>query len=258
MHARSIVLGLALLAAAGACRRGGGGATPAPAPDAISSAADVLERAASAHPAAPATASFTQASTVTLSSGNITQRQRVIVQAPGRMRVDNLPLSGRTGAIYLSQRAITFARGRRVAASNERNPLLLLGFGIYRLPAAEAQAALQAMGIAGAVVHEGTFDGSPVWIIGASPGDTTTNQLWVHATAWVPVRLIQSERRGARRVTSDTRYRGHAAPQPTIPRTIEIFRAGRRALRAEISDVRVGIAIPPQTFDTTALRPIEP
>lgn len=258
MHARSIVLGLALLAAAGACRRGAGAAAPEPARDEITSAVDVLERIASAHPAAPATASFTQASTVTLSSGNITQRQRVVVQAPGRMRVDNLPLSGRTGAIYLAQRAITFARGRRVAASNERNPLLLLGFGLYHLPAAEAAGALRAMGISTSVVHEGTFDGSPVWIVGAAPGDTTANQLWVHATAWIPVRLIQSERRVARRVTSDTRYGGHVAPHSTVPRTIEIFRAGRRALRAEITDLRVGIAIPPLTFDTTALRPVEP
>ena len=258
MHARSFVLGLALLAVAGACRRGAGGAPAAPAPDAITSAADVLERIASTHPAAPATASFTQVSTVALSSGNITQRQRVVVQAPGRMRVDNLPLAGRTGAIYLAQRAITFARGRRVAASTERNPLLLLGFGIYRLPAAEAQAALRGMGIAASVVHQGVFAGSPVWIIGAAPGDTTTNQLWVDATTWIPVRLIQSERRAARRVTSDTRYGGHVAPHPTVPRTIEIFRGGRRALRAEITDVRVGIAIPPATFDTTALRPVEP
>lgn len=257
MVQRSSILALAMAASIGGCR----GPAPVPAAEPVRSAitapADIFERMAEAHAMAPAAAVFTQVSTVTLTSTSVTQRQRVLVQAPVRMRVDNIPLTGRTGAIYVGRRAITFANGRRVAATSERNPLLLLGFGVYRQTAAETQAALAGLGIAESVMREATYDGAPVWIIGAAPGDTTSNQVWIDASNWVPVRLIQSERRGARTVTSDTRYAGHAPPYPTIPRVIEVYRGARRVLRAEMSDLRTGIAIPASAFDTTALRPVE-
>lgn len=248
----ALLLALGLLAC-----RGQGPEAPGPARDLIRSPADVLQRVAARYPDAPATAAFTQVNTVTLSTGDITQRQRVLVDAPGRMRIDLLPLATRGGAIYLQGRAISFANGRRVAAANERNPLLLLGFGVFRQPAAESQAALQALGIDLSVMREGLYQGTPVWVIGASPGDTTTNQLWVDAARWLPVRLIQSERRGARTVVSDMRFAGHAAPYPTIPRTVDVYRDGRRALRGVMTDLRTGLVIPTTAFDTTALRGVE-
>lgn len=246
-----------VLAALAACQPVGPADTPAPARDAITTPADLLARVAAAHPAAPATASFIQVTTVTLSSGDITQRQRVLVQAPERMRVDNVPYSSRSGAIYTGGRAITFANGRRAAAADERNPLLLLGFSVYRQPAAATQAALSDLGVSMSVMHQGTYAGAPVWIIGAAPGDTTSNQLWIDAARWVPLRLIQSERRGTRTIRSDTRYSGHADPAPTIPRMIDVYRNGQRALHAELGALQVGVPVPAGAFDTTALRPIE-
>lgn len=245
-----------LLCAALACR-GGGAAAPAPAPERIDSPGEVLEQVMMSHAEAPTTAVFTQVNTVTLSRGDITQRQRVLVEAPQRMRVDHLPASGRSGAIYLPGRAISFANGRRAAAASERNPFLLLGFGIFRQTPEENRQALEALGIATSVMHQAAYGGVPVWVIGAAPGDTTSNQVWIDASRWIPLRLIQSERRAGRTVTSDTRYSGHAAPHPTVPRVIEVYRDGRRALRGQVQDLRTGITIPAAAFDTTALRAVE-
>lgn len=246
-----------LLAALAACQPVGPAATPAPARDVIATPADLLARVAAAHPGAPATASFIQVTTVTLSSGDITQRQRVLVQAPARMRVDNVPYSSRSGAIYTGGRAITYTNGRRAAAMDQRNPLLLLGFGVYRQPPAATEAALVDLGISMSVMRQGAWEGAPVWIVGAAPGDTTSNQLWVDATRWVPVRLIQSDRSGTRTIRSDTRYAGHADPAPTVPRVITVYRNGQRALHAELGALELGVPVPAAAFDTTALRPIE-
>lgn len=229
-------------------------ASPAAAP--IRSAADILARIAAAYPDAPRTAAFTQVNTVPLSSGDITQRQRVLVEAPARMRIDNLPAGSGSGAIHVDGRAISFVSGRRVAAVSERNPLLLLGFSVFRQPAAASLAALAALGVRTSVIAEGSHGGVPVWIIGAAPGDTTSNQVWVDGRRWVPLRIIQSQRAGARTIVSDTRYGGHAAAAPTIPRTIEVYRDGRRALRGTIGDVQVGVPVPGAAFDTVAFRPL--
>lgn len=256
---RSIRLPIVLLLATAACQAvppGQGTPEPVPARPAIASASDILSRVAAAHAEAPATAAFTQVNIITLPSGNITQRQRVLVDAPDRMRVDNLPVSSRTGAIYAGSRAISFSAGRRVAATDDRNALLLLGFGVFRQPAAASVAALAGLGVRTSVIREATFQGAPVWIVGAAPGDTTANQVWFDSQRWLPVRFIQSQRIGSRTLLSDTRYSGHAAPATTVPRAIEVYRDGRRALSGTVEDLRVGLALAPATFDTTALRTV--
>lgn len=227
-----------------------------PAVDAVSSTGNILARVLQANPDAPRSAAFTQVNTVSLSSGDVIQRQRVLVQSPGRMRVDNLPLSGQAGAIYIDGRVVSFARGRRVAAMDERNPFLLLGFSIFRQPVAATQAALADLGVQTSIIREATFEGLPVWVIGAPPGDSTSNQVWIDSERWIPLRLIQSRRSGTRTLVSDTRYSGHAAPEPTVPRVIEIYRDGRRALRGNIEDLQVGVAVPEAAFDTSSLRPV--
>lgn len=252
------VIGILLITLAAACQAApGGGGGAAPAPDAIRSAADVLARVAAAHPDAPATAAFTQVNTVALTSGDITQRQRVVVQAPDAMRIDNLPLAGRSGAIYMSGRAISYTGGRRVAAANERNPLLLLGFGVFQQPVAASIAAMSALGVETSVMREDALEGEPVWVIGAAPGDSTSTQVWIEVRRWIPLRVIQSVRSGTRTIVSDTRFSGHAAAAPTVPHVIEVYRDGRRALRGVVEGLRVGITVPPAAFDTVALRAVE-
>lgn len=233
------------------------GTDAAPAPEAIRSAADVMSRVAAAHPAAPRTAAFTLVNTVALSSGDVTQRQRVIVEAPGAMRIDNLPLSGRSGAIYADGRAISYSGGRRIAAANERNPLLLLGFAIYQQPVVASVASLSALGVRTSVMREDALDGEPVWVIGAAPGDTTSTQVWIGTRQWIPLRVIQTVRSGTRTIVSDTRFSGHAAPAPTIPRAIDVYRGGRRALRGVVERLQVGITVPAAAFDTVALRSVD-
>lgn len=250
--------GTLLLLAAAACQAGPvAGAGAAPAPDAIRSAADVISRVAAAHPSAPRTAAFTMVNTVALSSGDITQRQRVLVQAPAAMRIDNLPLSGRSGAIYLDGRAISYTGGRRVAAADERNPLLLLGFALFTQPVAESIASLSALGVQTSVMREDALDGEPVWVIGAAPGDTTSTQVWIGARRWLPLRVIQRVRAGTRTIVSDTRFSGHDSTAPTVPRAVDVYRDGRRALRGVVEGLRVGITVPAAAFDTAALRPVE-
>jgi len=246
-----------LLLLGAACHRGPGAAEPAvPATERITTATDVLRRVVAAHADAPRTATFTQVNTVVLASGNITQRQRVLVQAPGWMRTDYLPLTNGRGAIHAGARAITFERGRRAGALDDRNPQLFLGYSIFHMSPEESQQALESLGIRTTALRQTTFEGAEAWVIGAAAGDTTTNQVWFDAVRWVPVRVIQSERRANGMVVADTRFSGHAAPHPTVPRAIEVYRDGRRALRSTIEELRIGIPVPPTAFDTTALRSV--
>lgn len=257
MRTSRLVVTCITVALASGCHRVPAGTPASPADARITSAADVLARITAAHPDAPRTVAFTQVNTVPLSSGDVTQRQRVLVEAPVRMRIDNLPAGSGSGSIHIDGRAISFVSGRRAAAVSERNPLLLLGFGVFRQPAAASQAALAALGVRTSVIAEGSDGGVPVWIIGAAPGDTTSNQVWIDSRRWVPLRIIQSQRTGARTIVSDTRFSGHAAATPTVPRVIEVYRDGRRALRGTIGDVRVGAPVPAAAFDTVAFRPVD-
>ena len=246
-------LSLALTACGGGVARAPAG----PAPDVIDTPAEVIQQVARAHLDAPATAVFTQVNTVTLSSGSVTQRQRVIVSAPGAMRVDQHPLTSRSGVTYVGRRAIGFANGRRNSAFDAIDPIRLLGFDIYLQSADSSLAALEALGIPLAVMHQATYEGMPVWVIGAASGDTTSNQVWIDATRWIPLRHIDARSRAGRTMVSDTRFSGHADPTPTVPRVIEVHREGRRVFRGEVQELRTGIPVPATAFDTVTFRVVE-
>lgn len=256
MHAflvRSRAASTAALLLLAAC--GGTAATTAagspPAPRGISTAADVLERMRLAHgDSLPRALSFVQANTVFLASGQVQQQWRVLVAPPGRMRMDYLPLSTRTGYLYLGTSVYAFQSGRRSSATTEVNPTLLAAFGLFAHPVETSARLLDSLGVARGTVRRDTLDGRPAWVIGAPAGDLRSDQVWVDAERWVPLRVIDRETRGTRTTVTDLRFAGYQ-PAGGLPlaRTISVHRDGRLAMRQELRDVRVDPPITDATFD---------
>ncbi|MGH7668703.1 MAG: hypothetical protein ACRENQ_04355 [Gemmatimonadaceae bacterium] len=168
--------------------------------------------------------------------------------APGRLRIDVGAAATRTGTLFRNDSTYSFADGKRTRATAARNLLLILGFDVYRQPVARTVAVLKDEGIDLTQFHRDTFQGRPVYVVGATAGDTTATQFWVDAERLLFVRLIQPN--AARTSWQDVRFNRYV-PEPGgwLADQVQVFTNGKLVYEEDYSDVRVNRALDPHLFD---------
>ncbi|HYD51200.1 MAG TPA: hypothetical protein VEA99_01185, partial [Gemmatimonadaceae bacterium] len=224
-----------------------------PAERPIATGLDVLGRMRAAHAdSVPRALSFIQANTVYLASGQVQQRWRVIVAPPMRMRMDYLPLTSRTGYLYLGDDVIAFQNGRRTSTQSQVSPTLLLSFGVFAQEPEVSRRFLDSLGVRNDLVRRDTIAGRTAWVIGAPAGDLSSDQIWVDTARWVPLRIIDRETRGTRTTITDMRLTDYVTHGGLpVATTVLVYRDRRLALRQELRDVRVNPTLPESAFDPT-------
>lgn len=157
------------------------------------------------------TLSFVQLNTATNPTGAADHSTwREYVALPGRLRIEFEPVDSANGLLFVHDSQFVFAGGRLTSATAFVHPLLVLGFDVYFDPAARTVSRLEQLGFDLATVHEDTWDGRPVYVVGAGSGDLRTRQFWVDRERLVCVRVLEPGRRDSAR-TSDTRFNQYRA-----------------------------------------------
>jgi hypothetical protein len=199
------------------------------------------------------TLSFTQNNTLYSTRGGETNsqwRQRIAV--PGKLRIDYLPLTQRSGVLFDGSRVHTFDNGRAIDAQPGVNPLLLITADLYVQPIERTRQLLDSLGFDLTKLRKDTWEGQPAHVLGAAAGDSTTSQFWVDAEKLVTVRVVQKEHRGTRDIVTDVRF-GKFMDFGGFPIATEVlqYRDGRLVFREQYVDVKVNDPIPDATFDAT-------
>jgi hypothetical protein len=197
------------------------------------------------------TLSFTQTNTLYGTNGRETKSEWLErVEVPGKLRIDYLPLTSKSGLVYDGARIHTVDNGRVVNTQPGINAQLLLMADVYVRPIDETMHLLDSLGFDLKTIRKTTWQGTPVWVIGAAAGDSTSSQFWVDANRMLIARTIQPEKRGTRTVVSEARF-GKYTDTSGIPIAMEIqrFRDGRLYFREEYTDVKVNPELSPETFD---------
>ena len=250
---RLVAAGLFLFAAG--CHRGGPAPTPAPArrpaapPRAGISSGASLIRAMHTRYADDwfHTVTFTQRTTVTLPSGTESvQTWYEAARPPGELRIDiGNPAQG-NGILFARDSVFTFSNGKLVRADTGINEPLVLAFDAYDQSSAHTEAELRRLGFDLGRFHETTWEGRPVYVIGATAGDTTSKQFWVDRDRLMFVRLLEHTRQGL----SDTRFdRFVPAGGGWVAERVEQLVNGRRRVLEEYSNVRANVELSPTLFD---------
>ena len=199
----------------------------------------------------PTTIIFRQENTLYPVSGG-EQRSEWLEYAaiPGRLRVEYMPASNRSGVIYARQRIHVFDGGRNTRSDAYTHPLMVLLYDIHALRADSTIALLDSLRFNLSILREDSWMGRRAFVVGAAAGDSATNQFWVDAERLVTVRVIQRDTRGARTVISETRMTNFVdyAGAP-IATEILFLRDGRRSFLEQYRDVRVNEPIDPSLFD---------
>jgi len=195
---------------------------------------------------APRNVTFVQKTTVSLSSGSqIAQTWYTAGELPGRWRVDT-DQSAKNGTLYVGDSTYQFAAGKLARADTGINEILAVAFDVFSQPAAKSEAMLRRMGIDGTKIHEASWRGSVVYVLGAVRGDTNTKQIWVERDRLIPVRLLEKTRQG------HTEYRFNAYTQAGgqwVPGEIEQYVNGKRRLLEQLTQVRTNVSLPDALFD---------
>jgi hypothetical protein len=168
---------------------------------------------------------------------------------PGKLRIDIGPASDGNGAILANNTVTSFKNGKVVSTRPLVHMLLVLGFDVYRQPAEKTIDEVKAEGFDLSKIREDTWQGEPVYVVGADQGDLKTKQFWIEKKRLLFVRLIEPDRHDPS-VIADTRFSDYRKlPVGWVAARVELYHDGKPVFREEYSDIQVNPKLNPAIFD---------
>src|SRR4051794_9576731 len=178
---------------------------------------------------------------------------------PGRLRIDVAPVDSMRAFMFVGDSVIVFRGGKRVAAHQDRNLLMTLGFDVYGQSPDTTIAQLGAAGIDLDRLREDTWNGTKVWVVGAADGDSASSQFWIEQDRLLFVRLIEAKRDPKQPAApadlldvTFERYeplgKGWVAPRVVVKLN------GKEVQREEYRDIRANVPLQPDLYDTKSYR----
>jgi hypothetical protein len=205
------------------------------------------------------TLTFSQTTTITLpNGGTLVQQWLEAGKFPGRLRIDT-DTAGRGGVIYAGDSVYRFVNGKLAGATADMNDLLILGFDVYTQPVERTVDILRKRGIDLSRISRTVWEGRPMYVVGATLGDTASKQFWVDTDRLLFVRLLETVKTpaGARRF--DYRFE-HYVPHAGgwVAEEVVGLRDGKPSLHEVYSDVQVGVPLDDATFDPSQWSTLTP
>jgi len=113
------------------------------------------------------------------------------LSVPGSLRIDFTPVKDRNGILFTDRKIFSFKDGKQDSTQPFVHPLMILGFDIYKLPAAEVTDTLKALKFDLSILREDTWQGRPVYVVGAKAGDLHSPQFWIDQKNLYFVRMLR-------------------------------------------------------------------
>ena len=196
------------------------------------------------------TVTFTQKSTTYKSNG--TSSSETWYEAallPGKLRIDIGPASDGKGYLMVDGTATVFDNNKVVRSRPLVNILLVLGFDVYRQEPEATAKVVTGEGFDLAKIHEETWDGHPVYVVGADKGDQKSKQFWVQKDTMLFVRVIQPARADPSNL-DDIRFENYQGLAGAwIAARVEVYSEDKKVFSEEYSDIQANVKLDPATFD---------
>ena len=169
---------------------------------------------------------------------------------PGKLRVDFDPLSSGGGVIYANGTNNSFMDGKLVASRPLDHALLILGFDVYFQPVETTLAQIKKMKMDLSAMHEETWQGREVYVVGAKQGDLRSPQFWIDKKNLYFVRLIQPVGKDGASIQEIefNKYQKVKGGGWIAPEVVFIVN-GKRVFLEEYYGIRTDIALDDNLFD---------
>ena len=127
------------------------------------------------------------------------------ISMPGRLRIDFDPVKDGNGILFANDQIYTFKDGKLANSRALIHPLVLLAFDVYFLPVDQTVAKLKQLKFDLSILREDTWQGRPVYVVGAKAGDLHSPQFWIDKQRLYFVRMIRPTGKDGV-MTSDTQF----------------------------------------------------
>ena len=171
------------------------------------------------------------------------------MSVPGSLRIDFTPVSAGNGILFSHGKIFVFKNGKIDSTRAFNHTLLILGFDIYRSSASEVIAKLQTLKFDLSQFREDTWQGRPVYVVGAKAGDLHSPQFWIDQENLYFVRMLRPAGKDGTQ-TQETQFNkyqkcggGWMAPEV-------IFMMDRKVVTTEkYSEIRCDVTLDSKLFD---------
>jgi outer membrane lipoprotein-sorting protein len=113
------------------------------------------------------------------------------LSVPGSLRIDFTPVKDGNGILFTDSKIYSFKDGKQESSRPFVHPLMILGFDIYKLPPEKVLEVLKGLKFDLAIMREDTWQGRPVYIVGAKQGDLHSPQFWIDKKNLYFVRMLR-------------------------------------------------------------------
>jgi hypothetical protein len=171
---------------------------------------------------------------------------------PGKLRIDFRDGPGFSpdgGILFVHDSLIAF-KGDTVAQSTAFiHPLMVLGFDIYAQPVDSTLDKLQSLGFDLASIRSDTWQGRPVYVVGAKAGDLHSRQFWVDKERLLFVRMLEPGQRDTS-ATSETQFNDYRPfRNGWVSAQVLFLGNGQRIWLEEYDQIQVDVPLTDGAFD---------
>jgi hypothetical protein len=168
---------------------------------------------------------------------------------PGKLRIDVGDPSKGNGALMVDGTGYFFKEGKQVGTRPYLNLLLVLGFDVYGQSPQTTLDQLKGEKIDTAKFHEDSWNGQPVYVVGADKGDLKSKQFWVEKKQLLFLRLIQPDDRDPGKV-EDIRFLNYRPlVGGMIAARVEVRSEDKLVFSEEYSEISANPKLAPAIFD---------
>jgi outer membrane lipoprotein-sorting protein len=196
------------------------------------------------------TLTFTQKSTTYNPDGTTkAETWYEALSLPAKLRIDVGPPAAGNGFLLVDGNVAIFRDGKQVNSRRQVNMLLVLGFDVYGQAPEQTISVVKAEGYDLQKVHEETWQGEPVYVVGADKGDLKSKQFWVEKKRQLFVRLFEPAPTDPNRA-QEVRFEDYRELSGGwIAARVVVFADDKKVFSEEYSDIQANPKLDSGVFD---------
>jgi len=171
------------------------------------------------------------------------------LELPAKLRIDIGPPKNGDGYLMVDGTLTILKEGKESGTRPLVNMLLVLGFDVYGQSPETTANVVKAEGYDLKKFHEETWDGQPVYVVGAEKGDLKSKQFWVEKKRLLFVRLFEPTQ-GDPNKFQEIRFEDYRPMTGGwVAAQVEVYADDKKVFSEEYSDIQSNVKLDPGTFD---------